>query len=122
MIHFRCWFCNKRYTRAESCAGQRMQCSCERPLRVPRKSNGSSRARTLADWLIEALVYGGGGGLLGLGFGLLIVSQIPWRVLEIAWIVIPPLTVLGFLLGLFGGERAINWLGRLIRDQEDRQR
>jgi hypothetical protein len=29
------------------------------------------------------------------------------------------LTIAGFLLGVLGGERGVNWVGRLIRERED---
>jgi len=36
-----------------------------------------------------------------------------------SWVLIPVLTLVGFCVGLFGGEAGINWIGRMIRDQED---
>src|SRR5258708_1521030 len=70
MIHFRCWYCNKHYSRPT--AGERIACNCGHQLRVPRRNFGNSRTKTLGDWLVEALVYGGGGALLGLGAALII--------------------------------------------------
>ena len=61
MIQFRCWFCNKRYAVTDQRAGERLTCTCKRLLRVPRQDGGNSRARTWTDWIVEALVYGGGG-------------------------------------------------------------
>jgi hypothetical protein len=123
MISFRCWFCNKGYAVAERRIGARLRCSCERYLRVPKVDGGDSRSRTFTDWLVETTVYGGAGAFLGCGFALLLVSQLRWLPrLESTWVLVPTLTLLGFLVRLFGGERAVNWIGRLIRQREDRRR
>jgi hypothetical protein len=120
MIQFRCWYCNKHYSRPESAIGERQVCSCGRRVRVPRKSFGNSRSKTATDWLIEAVVYGGGGALLGLGLGaLLLVPLARVRLGGPSFVVLPTLTLIGFLIGLFGGERGINWIGRMIRSRED---
>jgi hypothetical protein len=116
MIQFRCWFCNKAYRMPEQRVGERLTCSCKRLLRVPRQSGGNSRARTLTAWLVEGLVYGGGGALLGFGLSLLIVSRAVRS--RYGWVVIVACTVLGFFAGLFGGERGVNLVGRMIRDRE----
>jgi hypothetical protein len=122
-IAFRCWYCGRRYVIAPERAGQRLTCGCRHRLRVPRRSGGSSRARTPAEWLLEFVVYGGGGALLGLGLALLIVSQLRFvmRFGSVKWTIVL-LTVAGGLVGGLGGERGINWLGRLIRGWEERQR
>jgi hypothetical protein len=116
MIQFRCWFCNKRYAVPEVRAGERLTCSCRRLLRVPRHSGGNSRARTATDWLVESVVYGGGGALLGLGLSLLVLSRV--RFARYGWAVVLACTAAGFLAGLIGGERGVNWMGRMIRDRE----
>ena len=56
--------------------------------------------------------------LLGFGLSLVIVSRIwlPRR----GWVVVASCTAMGFLAGLFGGEQGVNWLGRMIRDREQR--
>jgi hypothetical protein len=118
MIEFRCWYCNRKHTMPQKGIGKTIRCSCSSELRVPRHSGGKCRVKTLADWAVEALVYGGGGALLRLGLALLILAGL-LRFLFIqsttgAWIVLLPLPLLGFLLGLLGGERAINWIGRII--------
>jgi hypothetical protein len=41
---------------------------------VPRRSGQSAKGRSLADWCIEFVVYGFGGGLMGFLFGLLILT------------------------------------------------
>jgi hypothetical protein len=63
-IHFRCWYCNKRYARAGDGIGERFTCTCKL-LRVPRRSGGNCRVKTPFDWLVETVVYGGGGALVG---------------------------------------------------------
>jgi hypothetical protein len=120
MIQFRCWYCNKQYAVAEERVGERLSCTCKQSLRVPRRTGGNSRARTVIDWIVEAAVYGGGGALLGLGLALLLASQAPAFVpFKRSWILLAGLVVVGFLIGLVGGERGINWIGRMIRDRED---
>jgi hypothetical protein len=121
MIQFRCWFCNRRYAVREDRVGERLTCSCDRPLRVPRRSGGSSRAKTPVDRLVEAVVYGGAGGLLGLGLAVLLLSQFHWVMwFKRSWLVVLTLTAVGFAAGLLGGERGVEWLGRRIREREDR--
>ena len=119
MILFRCWYCGKRYAVAETRAGERLTCSCKHLLKVPRHSGGRTKVLRPVDLLIESVVYGGGGALLGLGLGLLIVSRIPFFRLGGRWELVAGLTVAGFLLGTFGGERGVNWVGRLIRAREE---
>ena len=60
MIQFRCWFCRKLYTVADYRVGERINCTCNRPVQVPKTSGGASRVRTLGDWLIEIVLCGGG--------------------------------------------------------------
>jgi len=107
---------------AESRIGERIACTCKNSLRVPKRSGGNSRVKTLADWVVEAVVYGGGGGLLGFGLGLLIVSQLArgFRHPYVGGIIVAGFTLAAFLVGLLGGERGINWIGRTIRDRENR--
>ena len=103
MIQFRCWYCNKHYSRPEIAVGDRHTCSCGRQVRVPRKNFGNSRSKTALDWLIEAAVYGGGGALLGLGLGALILVPLARvRLGGPGLVVLPTLMLLGFLIGLFG--------------------
>jgi len=125
-IDFRCWYCGRRYVVAAGRVGERLRCGCGHPVRVPRRSGRSSRARTANDWLIEFVVYGGGGALLGLGLALVLVSEFGvvsfgLRFASTRWTIVV-LTVLGGLVGGLGGERGINWIGRLIRGWEERRR
>jgi len=119
MILFRCWYCGKRYAVTEARVGERLTCSCKHLLKVPEASGGRTKVLRPVDWLIEGVVYGGGGALLGFGLGLLIVSRIPLFRLGGRWDLIAGLTVAGFLFGLFGGERGVNWIGGLIRRREE---
>jgi hypothetical protein len=123
MIRFRCWYCNKRYAVAHERIGERILCTCERRVRVPKRSGGKCRVRTPIDYLVEGIVYGFGGALLGLGLGLLIMAGLSRALLfhsRDGWLllIIPGLTLVGFVAGLFGGEAGVNWIGRLIRQQE----
>ena len=127
MIQFRCWFCNKYYAVKESRIGEVLTCTCKRRLRVPKTSGGNCRARTAVDWLVETVVYGGAGGLLGVGLGVALLAQAgrvgdSTRFVGVysAGFVMSGLGLLGFLAGLFGGERGINWIGRMIRKHEER--
>ena len=79
MIAFRCWYCGRRYSVPEKRVGERIVCTCKHPLRVPKRSGGRCRIKTLTDWVVEAAVYGGGGALLGVGMGLLICTQVVAR-------------------------------------------
>jgi hypothetical protein len=119
LIKFRCWYCNRRYSMSDERIGNRFTCSCERELRVPKRSGGRCRVKSPVDWLVEAVVYGGGGALLGFGLSMLILSR--WRgVAGLEWTgwLVAGHTLFGFLIGALGGERAIDWLGRSIRDRE----
>src|SRR5580704_13978954 len=121
MIQFRCWYCNKRYTIPEQRIGEQFLCTCKQRLRVPRRSGGGCRVKTIVDWGVEAVVYGGGGALLGLGLALLILGQSRGLIgPRGGWPLLLALPTSGFLLGLFGGERGINWIGQMIRDREKR--
>jgi hypothetical protein len=119
MIQFRCWYCNKHLSRPETSVGERFECACNHLVRVPRADFGNSRAKSLTDWLIEAVVYGGGGALLGFGLAVVLCAGVARVFRSSAYVLIPGLTLVGFLIGLLGGERGINWLGRMIRDHEE---
>jgi hypothetical protein len=123
MIQFRCWYCNRRFAKSEDQIGQSLVCSCKQRLRVPKKSGGSSRNRTVGEWAIEFAVYGGGGGILGFFLAIVILSQMARFRFGLGiggWGLVLTLTAIGLILGGFGGERGINWIGRQIRNREDR--
>ena len=127
MVEFRCWYCNRKHAMPQKGIGKTIHCSCGSRLRVPRYSGGKCRIKTLADWAVEAVVYGGGGALIcgGLAF-LFIAALLPGggfggsgaAFFEIGWIVIAVFTAIGFVFGLVFGERGIGWIGRLIRGVE----
>jgi len=125
MIDFRCWYCNRRYSVVEKRVGQRITCGCQYALRVPKRSGGRCRVKTLTDWVVETVVYAGGGAFLGVGMGLLICTQVVARFGQMSALYVPTISIcgvlglVGFLAGLFGGERGMNWLGRLIRAREE---
>ena len=118
VIKFRCWYCHRRYSMSEERIGKRFTCSCERLLRVPRRDGGNCRVKSLVDWLVEAIVYGGGGALLGLGLALLILSQWRFGIPRAGGYFVLGATLTGFLAGTLGGERGVTWLGNWIRDRE----
>jgi hypothetical protein len=67
------------------------------------------------------VVYGGGGALLGFGLAVVILSQLHRLATPRGgWVLVPALTVAGFLAGLLGGERGVNWVGQMIRERHDR--
>lgn len=120
MIQFRCWYCNRRYLKEERRIGERFTCFCKRLVRVPKNNNGNCRVLTWGDWLAETVVYAFGSALLAFLLGLIILSQwYPAVPRYRKWYLVAALTLAGFLAGLFGGERTLNWLGRKIRDWEN---
>jgi hypothetical protein len=118
-VHFRCWYCNKHYARPGERAGERFTCTCQRLLRVPRRGGGNCRVKTPVDWLVETVVYAGGGALVGFVLALLILRYIR-PVSGPGFFLAAGFTLAGFLCGLLGGERGVAWVGRLGRDWHDR--
>ena len=109
MILFRCWFCNRSYAKPDEQAGARFQCTCGRRVKVPRRAGGSSKTRSLTDWLLEALVYGGACALIGFALSIAIFARLPF-------VRRPAEVIAAFTLF---GERGINWLGQKLRDREN---
>jgi len=120
MIRFRCWYCGRTYLVADSRVGELITCSCSWRVRVPKVNDGNSRYRSPLDWLVEWVVYGGGGGLLGFLLAIVILSRVPFlgRVANRSLLI--GCTLVGFLAGGFGGEAGVNWLGRIIGGWEKR--
>src|SRR5262249_36539514 len=105
MIQFRCWYCNKRYAVADNRIGQQIACTCKNLLCVPKRSGGNCRVKTIVDRLVELVLYGGGGALLGLGLGLLLISRVRGvRLFGEVWTLVAAFTAAGFVAGLLGGE------------------
>lgn len=121
MTPFRCWQCNRAFYVDDARRGERFDCpGCKHRLKVPHRPNGSSRARSLTDWVVEVVVYGGCGGLLGFGLGVLVVSRLPlFRRSEEAALLVAGLTAAGLLAGAVFGEAGVNWVGRRIRSREE---
>lgn len=117
MIQFRCWFCNRSYLKPDSQVATRFECSCGRRAKVPKRSHGSSKVRSFQDWLIESVVYGGAGALIGFGLSVAIFARLP--VVRRPSEVIVALTLFGLLAGTLFGERGINWIGQKLRDREN---
>jgi hypothetical protein len=117
VIQFRCWFCNRAYVKPDDQIGTRFECGCGRRAKVPKRSGGSSKVRSPLDWLIETLVYGGTGALVGFVLSIAIFARIPLvrRPLEVTI----ALTAFGLLAGALFGERGINWIGQKLRDREN---
>jgi hypothetical protein len=117
MIHFRCWFCNRAFLKPDEQARKRFACGCGRRVKVPKRSGGSSKTRSVTDWLLETLIYGGACALIGFVLSIAIFARIPLvrRPSE----VVVAMTVFGFLVGALFGELGINWLGQKLRDREN---
>lgn len=115
-IRFKCPGCGKTYLKTDDTVGERFVCKCGDRLKVPKKNDGHAGAKRLTDRLIESSVYGVGGALLGLGLGFLIASRPFVRGRKY---IIAGCTVLGFVVCLLGGERAVVWIGQKIREREE---
>jgi hypothetical protein len=117
VIQFRCWFCNRAYLKPDEQAGAKFECGCGHRAKVPKRSGGSSKTRSLLDWLVESLVYGGTGALIGFVLSIMIFSRIPLvrRPSE----AVAAFTAFGLLVGVLFGERGINWIGQKLRDREN---
>jgi hypothetical protein len=118
MILFNCWYCNRRHTATEAQIGEKRSCGCGRMVRVPSRGGGPSTCKSVTEVLIERLVYGLGGGLIGLILGLVIAHEVAtFR----TWLYyIGALTVTGLVAGALGGEAGINWIGRKMRQREEK--
>ena len=117
MISFRCWFCNRAFVKPDEQARTRFECSCGRRVKVPKRSGGSSKAFSPLDWLLEAVIYGGAGALVGFGLSVAILSRL--FVFRRPAEVILAATAFGFVIGTLFGERGINWIGQKLRDREN---
>jgi hypothetical protein len=117
MIVFRCWKCHRKFSKLDSKIGQTLVCNCGETIRIPKVSFGKSRIKTITDRVVEAVVCGGGGALLG--FLLAIVILAKFRFFRWGpWELIPALTIGFGLIGFFLGERGIDWIGDRIREHE----
>lgn len=120
MIKFRCWYCNRRYRVVPPRVGEKLHCTCDHWIRVPRRDGGNSRIKTPLDWFLEITLYGGGGGLLGLGLALLILAKVRFLIWwDSAVATVLSFTLFGFLVGALAGERGVLFLGKWIRDKEN---
>jgi hypothetical protein len=122
MIEFRCWYCNRRHEEPKRLIEQRITCGgCGYPLKVPRRSGGNCRIRTLTDVLVENLVYGGFGAIIGMipGCAGLAGLSSPQRYNPHAydpyWWLFP---ICGCLFGIAAGNGWTRWLAPLFRDDD----
>jgi hypothetical protein len=111
-IQFRCWYCNRTHAASWDQVGQQRVCNCGERYRIPRREGIARRSKSVFDRSLEFLIYGLGGGVLGLLFGLLLGSLG-------GLILAPALAAVGFLVGGLFGERGINWIGALLRATEE---
>jgi hypothetical protein len=118
MIEFRCWYCNRYFRRPESETHAAVDCRCGHSLRVPKWSWRSSKPWSFTNWLICAVAYGGGCGLLGMGFGFLLVLKAGPLAFShpVGWAVAASPALVTGTLGMLFGERGANWVGRFLRD------
>lgn len=119
-IAFRCWYCNRPHEASKRAVGRQYDCSCERTIRVPAKSGGNCRVRTATDRLVEGLVYGAGGALLGLILGVGILAALK-EAAAVLWPIPAALTLAGLFGGVFFGEAGVGWIGKTLRAGEDRR-
>lgn len=117
MVLFRCWFCNRAYVKPEETARTRFECRCGRRVRVPKRSGGSSKTLSPLDWLLESVIYGGAGALIGFGLSVAILSRL--FIFRRPSEIIAAVTVFGLVVGTVFGERGINWIGQKLRDREN---
>lgn len=118
MIQFRCWFCNRGFYKPEEQAGTKFECSsCQRRNKVPRQSGGSSKTRSLTDWLLETLIYGGACAVFAFGLSFVIITRVPFFRRDFTPVIVA--TLAGLAAGAVFGERAINWIGQKLRDREN---
>lgn len=126
MIEFRCWYCNRRHLRPKAHVGQKFECACKYPLRVPSRSGGNARVFSLGGFLVSRFVYGLGGGLFGLAIALLIGLRMARRLTEaghpFGLFYFLSLPALGFLVGAVFGESGINAIGQLFRSDHNNRR
>ena len=121
-VRYRCWYCNREYDSPIEKIRQILKCSCGRQLRVPRKKNGSSKYLSLRERVIEFVAYGVSGALLFglLGYFLFFrfggIGIRPGRVIGILDFSL----MMGLICGL-GGERVVNWIGRILRERENQR-
>jgi hypothetical protein len=124
MIQFRCWHCRKLYRVADYRVGERLTCACQRELRVPKKSGGDSQIRRLIDWLVEVVVFGGIGAVVGAAAAIAVVirysawfEEAPRA--DFRWWLLAATTLFGFALSTFIAARLRKWWRRRKVDPED---
>jgi len=120
MIGFRCWYCSRLIRVEVAAAGEVRRCGCGSRFRVPAGDGGDSRYRTLTDRLVELVVYGGGGALLGFGLALLLLRFvfIATRNFWLSSQIMLACMLIGLLAGALLGEAGVTMVGGWIRTRE----
>jgi hypothetical protein len=116
MIRFRCWYCNRTLAASWDQVGERRVCNCGERYRVPRRGDISRRDKRILDRFLEVVIYGIGGGFLGILVGLMLGAESE-GLLGFAVAAGVGFLIGGLTGGLFG-ERGINWIGSLLRNLE----
>jgi hypothetical protein len=118
MIQFRCWFCNRAFLEAPELAGQRFRCSCARLVKVPKRPGGWSKSRSLEDWVVETLVYGGLCATFAFALSFAVITRAALFRANFTPLIVATMT--GLIAGALFGERALNYFGRKFRDRYKR--
>jgi hypothetical protein len=117
MIQFRCWFCNRAFLKPDEQAGKKFECGCGRRAKVPKRSGGSSKTRSLTDWIVETLIYGGACAVFAFGLSFVTITRVPFFRRDFTPVLVA--TLVGLFAGALFGERAINYIGQKLRDHEN---
>ena len=114
LIRFRCWYCNRKHTAGWDMVGDRRVCNCGERYRVPRRDGVSKRDKTVLDWFLEFVIYGGGGAFLAGLLGFAVASRMRGSGWQPRVFIIAGFASVGFLIGALFGERGINSIGELF--------
>lgn len=117
MIQFRCWYCNRYWRKPPAHVHSKFACCCGNLVRIPKRDWRSSKPWSFTNWLIGAVVYGAGMGLLSFFFAFLVFGRNPAVLTTFAgWALLGVFGLLGVLIGVIGGERGIERIMNLPAD------
>ncbi|HEY7308452.1 MAG TPA: hypothetical protein VH643_03720 [Gemmataceae bacterium] len=122
LIRFRCWYCNRKHVAGWDQVGVKRVCNCGERYRVPRNPGIAWRDKNVLDRLLEFAIYGSGGAFLCGLPALMILRLVRTCSFEAILLVLAAVLCFGFLIGALFGERGINWIGSLFRDDSDWER